>query len=122
MRSESKMADPSLLIAITGLIVSIGGVIGALMSSRVSARKNELDAVTSRLQSSIDHVTAENDRLRRRLDEVEQDNIRLHSQIAAYEIERLSNLRRIALLEQQVASLEQQLTDLDITPVTKKEG
>lgn len=114
------MPDPSLIIALTGLIVSLGSVAGAWFSSRIAARKNELDAVTTRMQAAIDQVGRDNERLRVRIDELEADNAEMRKTIRDLEKERSSNLKRIDQLECQVAELEAQLTAAGITPATKK--
>lgn len=112
--------DASIIIAITGLVVGIGGVIGTMINAKLSAHKDELGIATTRLQQAIDKTNADNDRLRARIDEIERDNSELRALIREMERERSSNLRRIEILECQVADLEKQLTDAGITPVTKR--
>ena len=114
------MTEPDFIIAITGLLLSIGSVIGIYINSRITARKNELDTVTSRLQTSIEQAIKDNDKLRLRIDDVEKDNLELRAVIRTMEVERRSNIKRIEILEDQVAALEDQLFKAGITPVTKK--
>ena len=114
------MDEPSFIIAITGLVIAIGSVIGSYINSKIAARKNELDVVTTRLQASIDQAIKDNDRLRQRIDDVEKDNLELRGLIRIMEAERRVNVKRIEILEDQVAALEEQLLKAGITPVTKK--
>jgi len=114
------MTEPDFIIAITGLLLSIGSVIGIYINSKITARKNELDTVTSRLQAGIEQVNKDNDKLRQRIDDVEKDNLELRAVIRTMEAERRANVKRIEVLEDQVAALEDQLLKAGITPVTKK--
>ena len=114
------MTEPDFIIAITGLLLSIGSVIGIYINSKITARKNELDTVTTRLQAGIEQVNKDNDKLRQRIDDVEKDNLELRAVIRTMEAERRANVKRIEVLEDQVAALENQLLAAGITPVTKK--
>ena len=114
------MTEPDFIIAITGLLLSIGSVIGIYIDSKITARKNELDTVTTRLQAGIEQVNKDNDKLRQRIDDVEKDNLELRAVIRTMEAERRANVKRIEVLEDQVAVLENQLLAAGITPVTKK--
>lgn len=120
---KKSMSDPSLVIAITGLVISLGGVVGALVNSLLSAKKGQLETI----QEAIHTVQAENKRLRERLDEADENEGELRKKLDAmqlridtYELERRSNLRRIEQLEGQVAALEKQIITLGFTPVTKE--
>jgi len=120
LKENEMKIDASMIVAVTGLVIAIGGVVGTYISTKLAARKNELDTVTTRLQANIDAVDKDNARLRSRLDEVESDNTELRALLREFEKERSSNLRRIEVLECQVADLEAQLVALGQTPVTRK--
>jgi chromosome segregation ATPase len=119
---KKNMTDPSLIVAITGLMISLGGVVGALLNSLFSAKKSQLETI----QAAISSVERDNERLRVRLDEAEEDNEKLRAEIKElkskvdmYECERRNNLLRIEQLESQVKALEAQLEAASLTPVTK---
>ena len=73
------------------------------------------------MQAGIEQVNKDNDKLRQRIDDVEKDNLELRAIIRTMEAERRANVKRIEILEDQVAALENQLIAAGITPVTKKD-
>lgn len=89
------------IIAIFGAVVALGNVIVAYLTSRASARKSDIEALTQTVES------------------LAKENKRLIERIEVLELQRQKDKDRIETLEEQVQALEEQVRALGAKPITE---
>jgi chromosome segregation ATPase len=94
--------------AIAAIITGVGGLVTALVTAIISAKKDQLEA----LQKIVDEVQQENGRLRQELMAEATRNVELRARVDEVEAELKSSRRQMADMECELKQARSQIADL----------